>query len=1841
MEIGAKLGRYEITREIGRGGMGVVYLAKDTLLEREVALKLVRGVSRVVRERFLREARTIARLDHPAVLPVYDLGEHENNLYFVMPYVEGTTLRRMLDEGQSAFSDVIRACAQVAAAIAHGHEHGVVHRDVKPENVLIERGPSGLRARLGDFGIAFTKTEARLTHSGALVGTPNYMSPEQIEDSAVDGRTDIYSLGVVLYECVTGRPPFVGPVASVLYRIGYEPAPRPSEIGRQVDPELEGLIMGCLAKDPAQRPKDAHELAMRLERFASSLEGSDAVLSTMQASRPRGIGAPTARLVGRERELAILCRALDDTLAGGCQLAFVSGEPGMGKTRLVEELEHIALARSVRVLHGELMEGGQSYPYQGFCELIEQSCRAEPVPDLADLGNELVALFPALADLPTLRATRSDPALRLEGQVQDRTQVFELLSRALARIAAPGPVVLVLSRLHEADVSLEALTYVSRRLSSQPMLFLCSFNDSAVERAHPLHALFESFRGSRRLVHVQLGPLSELQHTLLLSSFLPGGSPSPELAHRLFQLTSGNPYFAVELTRSLLDAGSIVRESNGTWSASAVDSISADALPDTIHKAVEARLSRLSERERQVLSTASVLGTLFEYRELEHMLDDATLDASIDSLVEAGFLKEERHGRVDRFEFPSALLHGVLYGAIPRRTRRRLHQRAAEALESVHRGAKEAIQGQLLLHYVEADDAEKVREQGLILGRKALATFAAEDAITAARRVLSFADEDTDDALLAEGEARLLIAEAHRMKGELDPALRELDGAARAFESARVSARECDAFVLGVKTAYEARRLVDTARWLARAQPVLRRAADPRLIELLLIAATVANLEGDAEAARVAAREIDELRRQNQPDVSESGGTLRIGYPTARLSRLWGHTTYSNVAELNYLACVVETLVGLDRWGNPSPRLAESWESDAEFTRFSFRLREGVRFHDGTELTASRVIDALERSIRSFDNAMALAFRRVAGLADFTSGTTEHLGGLSRSGERRVVFELSAPFPSFPVLLTDIDTGVRGEGSEGSPLIGTGPFRAVGAQSGPLELVRNVDYWAGAPRIDRIELHAFETADGVVEAFENGRLDMAMELPVEHVDRLLEDRRAGARLLEVDRNHIRLIAMNTHRPLGANEAVRRALFASLPIEAMVWRHVGASAQPLLTLIPPGLAGHDAGRRRNRLTLDEAKALLPVDVPRRMRVASSPKIYLRYRALIDAIFEHWRELGFELDIEVCDPEHYGARWYEPNGADVFLCGWQGDYADAATFTQDLFHSRTGELRAYVTSPEVDRLLEQAMREGTAERRAALHRSVDRLLVDSCMALPLLGGLDPCVTRPEVQGLESRAIPPFLAYEQAFFARTESRQKRRGWIVVPLSEKIEHFDPAGAISVQESELLRCCFEGLTRETKGAEVVPWLAESIQSDDGGRVYHVRLRDGLRFHDGRKVMAAHVGRSFEHALAGELRATTVVRFIQGADRVAAGEEKELRGVHVLSANELRIELDRAVPLFPAMLADSSAIVACPALEGVEGGRGIGYVGTGPFRFKSFEPGKRVELEANPYYFRSGHPKCDGIRFSLGVPSEEALQRFESEQATLLIDPSKTEAAGDSGKHLLLEVPMLATTAIFFNTRSGRFQDIRERRAARGAIDAVRLVRDHLSGRALPAHGLLPPGLLGHDPALASHRTQHNDTRVERPIRGGLWSVAHMFPAFCDAVLTDLGSIGFTVEPVRLPPGEFTLDVDFVMGSWIADYPDADSMMRIALHTRDGLLGPFCGHPQIDELLERASTEPDSLLRRTLYQRIEELIAEHCLLVPLYHGTRRWVGLPSLRGLVAGHVGVTGGIDFSELWVER
>jgi len=758
--IGKKLSnRYEITGELGRGGMGVVYRARDPLLDREVAIKLIPPtmLNPETEQRFQHEAKLVAQMDHPAIVSIYDFGFDEGSLFFVMPVVKGRTLTSLLREETLSLGDVLEIGIRVAEALDYSHvphtdgaTRGVIHRDIKPENIMVLRDDDGLRIRVMDFGVARIASDERITKTGTIIGTPAYLSPEQVAAKGIDSRSDIYSLGVVLYECVVGQPPFSGDIQSILYRIVNEFPQSPRALGATIDEEFEQLIMDCLAKDPAKRPQRAGEVAAALKRYKDRLKDGDRAMTlvltrTIKMPRP---ALPT--FVGREKELAELHRKLNVAVAGECQFMVVAGEPGIGKTRLLDEIENLARVRKIRVLHGRFVEQDRSYPYQGFCEAIQEYFRfkdtgisqATVQTDLSDLSGGLVSLFPMLTEIDEIRSATTTGGSSIGATpethtLENRTAIFELLARTLTRIGAGQPLVLLLEHLHGGEVSIEALPYIVRRLGPTPTLIIGTYRSTEVDRHHPLTQMLDSFRGDRHFSQITLGPFTPTEHRLYLETLVGGPELTNSLIDKLYEGTEGNPFFTKEMVRSLLDSGGIAKDHTGAWTLTGETGLASENLPATIQQVVERRIERLPKDLREVLSVASVVGRTFESRELEVLTDDdADVEDAIDRLILDGLVEEERESRGDRLTFSSGVVRDVLYGELSRRRRRALHRKYAEYIEKRHVGRLERFYPQLVYHYSQADIEEKTVEYALRQARASLDAFSPEEATRAIKTAL-------------------------------------------------------------------------------------------------------------------------------------------------------------------------------------------------------------------------------------------------------------------------------------------------------------------------------------------------------------------------------------------------------------------------------------------------------------------------------------------------------------------------------------------------------------------------------------------------------------------------------------------------------------------------------------------------------------------------------------------------------------------------------------------------------------------------------------------------------------------------------------------------------------------------------------------------------------------------------------------------------------------------------------------------------------------------------------------------------------------------------------------------
>ena len=723
IQVGAVLqDRYRLTAELGQGGMGTVYRAHDAVLDRQVAIKVLSAAALGTegRERMLREAQAIAKLNHPNIVQVFDAGQLDETPYIVMELVEGHSLHELPPKD---FPGIVKIARQICAALEHAHRNGIIHRDLKPENVII--APDG-SAKLMDFGLA-RSVASRMTSEGEITGTVFYLAPELALGKDFDGRADLYALGVILYELTTGELPFSkgDPLTVISQHIHASAIPPRSKVPT-MPPLLEQLIQQLMSKDPAERPESAAATAQLLESPS---------LLDLQAETDRELAllARIARgkFIGRTPELKQARSLWAQAVAGQGTTLLISGEPGIGKTRILRELAtHVEVSGGV-ALFGEAYEGGGA-PYAPFGEAIRRGLQRAaqaglelPQVILADLLALVPELHPYYADTPP------NPTLTPEAEQQRQ---FESVVAFFSSLSDSAPVLLALDDAHWADSgSLALLRHLARRTRRQRLLLSATYREVELDEARPLHEALLDLDRNRLATRLKLARFTrEETRDLLFAIF--EEEITPEFLDGIFRETEGNPFFIEEVCKALVEAGKIHFE-DGHWHRPEMGEL---AIPQSVRMAIQSRVTALPETTQEVLRLAAVLGREFEYETLAvacELEEEALIDA-LESAQRAQLIEEINGGEV-RFSFVHALIPTTVAEGVRTLRRRRYHRRAADAVRKVHPQFYEAI----ARHYEEAGDDPLSLEYYVKAGERAADAYANLEAESHLRSALELVDD--------------------------------------------------------------------------------------------------------------------------------------------------------------------------------------------------------------------------------------------------------------------------------------------------------------------------------------------------------------------------------------------------------------------------------------------------------------------------------------------------------------------------------------------------------------------------------------------------------------------------------------------------------------------------------------------------------------------------------------------------------------------------------------------------------------------------------------------------------------------------------------------------------------------------------------------------------------------------------------------------------------------------------------------------------------------------------------------------------------------------------------------
>ncbi len=744
--------RYRITGELGRGAMGTIHRAEDTLLDRPVALKMITAAQLTEdnRVRLLSEARAAARLNHPNIVAVYDAGEENQVPFIVMELVEGGSL---YEKKPDSTDEIISISRQICAALGHAHQHGIVHRDLKPENVL--RSGNGT-VKLNDFGMAHSFS-SRISNEGDLLGTVYYIAPETIQGKVVDGRADLYALGVMLYEWLTGRLPFTAedPVAVISQHL-YAPLVPPHIYATQITPELEDLVLRLLSKDPADRPQSASAVEQILSGLGSGQASDLPVNPIYRLDRfVRG------KLVGREKELEQGRAIWHQVLTGSSQVLLVSGEPGIGKTRFTRELIANATISGGRCLVGECFSESGA-PYEPLVPMIRETMGEGAKIKLNLPGyvvSDLAKITPGLEWLQPETSPR-----QVLDALAEQQHIFESIFTWADALSRLNPLLLFFDDIHWGDsATLLMIRHLAHRLENQRVMIILSYREIELRddelANHILHELLRDHLARR----VKLTRFTPEQTGLMIATMLtPAGSIDPELIDAIHRETEGNPFFIEEVCKTLLEEGLLCFE-RGEWVSPGIEDIT---IPQSIRLTVQSRLSRLPEDAQDVLRLAAVIGREFEFNILVKACEkgEERIIECLEASEKAQIIRELKKGGPENvtFAFEHALIPATLREEISGLRRQRYHRRVAEAVQDIHPEDYETLS----YHYEECGDADKAFENYRKAGSRALSIFANQEAMEYFEKALDLCGEYSCQADLYSGIAEAAFRLGEREKAE-------------------------------------------------------------------------------------------------------------------------------------------------------------------------------------------------------------------------------------------------------------------------------------------------------------------------------------------------------------------------------------------------------------------------------------------------------------------------------------------------------------------------------------------------------------------------------------------------------------------------------------------------------------------------------------------------------------------------------------------------------------------------------------------------------------------------------------------------------------------------------------------------------------------------------------------------------------------------------------------------------------------------------------------------------------------------------------------------------------------
>lgn len=739
----ASLPDLEVLDSLGRGHSGEVLRVRDASGQLRAA-KVLHGLgslSELDRHRFRREYQLLAGLRHPHIVRVYDFNEEVP--YFTMELIRGPDLAGWVRQNQplgSSFHELIR---QILRALQALHEADVVHRDLKPANLMVDEGQ---RAVVMDFGVAHLGGSERLTAGSMVMGTPLYMAPEQMCGMPPDPRSDLYSLGAILYEAYGGRFPVQegDPLVLAFQRVLTWNAEDIREYNKEVPAWMAGFIARLMARGAESRPASAEEARRELEEQMPGKFSSTGASSAVVEAAARGLFEPA--LAGRDASLAQIQDHLDGLLNGRGFVLMIRGESGSGKSRLLEETRRLAMQRGIRLYKSGCFEGDPT-PYAAFLPLLRRALATLNEEERKfRLGRGLVVLARLLPEIEAQEEESRDDA------AHERLRLFEAILRLINCLRRDGPCIFALDDLQWIDpAALDLMQFLTGRLAEDqgsPFALVGLYRSDEVSAGHPLLGVMEAVGRRLPLEVLDTGVLAAEDVQALASSMLGGCEVSPGLAQELLQTSGGNPLYVGELVRSLVQDGCFVFE-DGRWVEAPQRG---EALPTAPSMAalLERKLRRLGEGAADMLGAAAVLGKRFSWDLLSAVLGGGSFE-TLDRLLQARLMVECRDGAGADLMFYHDRFRELLLQGLSAPRRQHLHRQAAAAYQG------ESVAAERAYHQLQGGQRSEALQSLVSAAEQARASYANRKALGYYEQILQLDPDDKLRRLAEEGVADLNV----------------------------------------------------------------------------------------------------------------------------------------------------------------------------------------------------------------------------------------------------------------------------------------------------------------------------------------------------------------------------------------------------------------------------------------------------------------------------------------------------------------------------------------------------------------------------------------------------------------------------------------------------------------------------------------------------------------------------------------------------------------------------------------------------------------------------------------------------------------------------------------------------------------------------------------------------------------------------------------------------------------------------------------------------------------------------------------------------------------------------